>query len=234
MSQNPEIVPRGTIDVPRPKNRVQDFSHPSCKILVTGGSGTGKTQLLGKMIKEAPVNFRFVFDHDGQFAHRFRVQALYSEAELREKVAKGGWVVWDPIELFPGDREEAFRFFCTLVYNLCQETKGRKIAYFDELQDFVTVNERPKEFLMLCETGRRYGIDLFLAAQATNRLHNAVRNQVTELFVFQQIDSKALEFETDTCGLDPEEIKALPKYEYIHKILRGENAGTVQRGGGSE
>lgn len=201
-------------------SNVQKFDHPSCKVLVTGVSGTGKTTLYSRLVHEATVNWRFVYDHQGEFAQRFKKKSCRNGDELIEKTQKGGWVIYDPLEEFgkSGHTKEGFNFFCAYAFEVCQTQKGRKIFCVDELQKLTDIREVPVEFLAICETGRRFQMDVFCISQAPNRLHNAIRNQLTEVYTFRQSDKNAIEYLADN-GFDADKVRELPKFHYLYRNL---------------
>jgi hypothetical protein len=207
----------------------QDFSHPSCKVLVTGTSGTGKTTLFESLVRKERTRLWFVYDHQGEFAARFkRLNAVVrGREELLEKTAKGGWVIFDPLDVFPGRSQEGFEFFCDYIFEVSQKMPGRKILAVDELQVITSNTEPPQSLITLCETGRRFQVDLYCISQAPNRLHNAVRNQLTEVYTFRHSDKNALEYLAQN-GFDADEVRGLKPFEWIHRNL---NSGAIRRSG---
>jgi len=186
------------------------------KILVTGTSGTGKTTLAQKLLKSERAFAKFIYDHQGEFSQRFHVPAIHDADELIAKTAVGGYICWDPIESFPGKAQMGFEFFCDYVFNVSQALGGRKIFFCDELQKLTDTTCEPDEFLCLCETGRRFQIDVICISQAPNRLHNAIRNQLTQVFTFRQSDVNAIKFLSEN-GFDADKIRNLSaeKHEWI-------------------
>lgn len=205
----------------------QDFSHPSCKVLVTGTSGTGKTTLYEQLIRRQHCRVWFVYDHQGEFRQRFKKIAVRNADELIDKTAKGGWVVFDPIDTFPGKTRDGFEFFCDYVFEVSQKMAGRKIFCCDEIQMMQDTGKEPENLLKIIETGRRFQIDCFFISQSCNRLHNAVRNQLTEVYTFRQSDSNALKYLEEN-GFAPDKVRSLPNGRYIHRNL---HTGEIREGG---
>jgi AAA+ ATPase superfamily predicted ATPase len=206
---------------------IQKFDHPSLKILVTGTSGTGKTTLAQKLLKSEKAFVKFIYDHQGEFSQRFHVEPVCDIDQLCEKTAKGGYVCYDPLDAFPGKSQMGFEFFCDFVFNVSQALNGRKIFFCDELQKLTDTATEPDEFLTLCETGRRFQIDIICISQAPNRIHNAIRNQLTTVYTFRQSDANALKY-LDENGFDAEKIRALPNGKWICRNL---NSGEITEGG---
>lgn len=205
---------------------VQKFDHPSFKVLITGTSGTGKTTLFHHLLKREQASLKFVYDHQGEFGQRFKIPSVSSPDDLVEKTAKFGWVIYDPIESWPGKAPQGFDFYCEYVFQTAQASKGRKIFACDELQKLTDTSNEPEKFLTLCETGRRFQIDIIAISQAPNRLHNAIRNQLTQVYTFKQTDSNALKFLEEN-GFDPEAVRALTNHEYLHRDF---NTGEITAG----
>lgn len=199
---------------------LQKFDHPSWKVLVTGTSGTGKTTLAQKLLKKERAFVKFIYDHQGEFAKRFGAERIDNIDDLIEKTARGGYVCYDPIEDFTGKAAQGFQFFCDYVFNVSTALNGRKILFCDELQKLTDTNCEPEEFLTVCETGRRFQLDILCISQAPNRLHNAIRNQLTMVYTFRQSDKNAINYLADN-GFDPEKIRNLSaeKHEWICRNL---------------
>jgi energy-coupling factor transporter ATP-binding protein EcfA2 len=202
---------------------VQVYDHPSKKVLITGTSGTGKTTLLEKLLRKEKARYKFVFDHQGEFAHRFKVEPCYGPENLCEAVAAGGWVCFDPVQMYPGKTPEAFSFFCDFAFCMATTQKGRKIFICDELQKLVDNAKTPDELMCILDTGRRYQLDFFGISQAPNLIHNAIRNQLTEVYTFRQSDENAIKF-LDANGFNETQVRNLKGHDYLWRNLStGEN-----------
>lgn len=205
---------------------VQVFNHPSKKVLVTGVSGTGKTTLFEKLIRNEKARWKFVFDHQGEFSARFGHKAATDISELCEQTARAGYVIFDPVKFAnePGTDGErrglpgAFAFFCDYVFAMSETLRGRKIIVCDELQKLVTNTKTPDELLCILDTGRRYQLDFFAISQAPNLIHNAIRNQITEVFSFRQNDKNAVQYLADS-GFDENKIRNLERFAYLWRNL---------------
>lgn len=214
---------------------VQKFDHKSAKVLVTGTSGTGKTTLFEKMLRSEKARIKFVFDHQGEFALRFQLPAVVDMEGLYKAASIGGFVVFDPIKLCDwedadGERvglEGAFNIFCETIFEMSKVIKGRKIFACDELQKLTGTREVPVEFTTIMDTGRRYQLDVFLISQAPNRIHNAIRNQLTKVFTFRQSDANAITY-LEANGFDAEKVRNLPRGKFLWRDL---DSGEVGGGG---
>ena len=206
---------------------VQKWNHKSKKVLVTGVSGTGKTTLFWRLVSTTPATWKFVYDHEGEFSSRFGLPRCTNTVDLAIQTEKGGWVCFDPVELYPGEAEKGFFFFCDYVMAISSQFKGRKLFIVDELQKVTGTTQKPEEFLKLCETGRRREVDIFAISNAPNRIHNSVRNAVTEVYSFRLTDKNALAFLADN-GFDADSVRNLPNGEYL---WRNFNTGESRRAG---
>jgi len=206
---------------------LQKFDHRSQKLLLTGTSGTGKTTLFEKLLRCEKARVKFIFDHQGEFAMRFDKAACYDADELCDATERGGYVLFDPVKMFPGKTSDAFRFFCGFVFEVGKNLKGRKILACDELQKLVDSDDATDEFLTILDTGRRYQIDVFCISQAPNRIHNAIRNQLTEVYTFRQSDANAVKYLAEN-GFDADAVRGLKNGEYFHRNL---DTGELTQGG---
>jgi hypothetical protein len=76
------------------------------------------------------------------------------------------------------------------------------------------------------ETGRRYGLDAAMISQQPNLIHNRIRNQLTEVVTFQQMDPTAVDW-LETVGFDPEAVRALRPGQFL---VRNLNSGAQTNG----
>jgi len=203
---------------------VQNFDHRSIKELVTGTSGTGKTTLFESLVRKHKARWKFVFDHQGEFSARFKVPAAMCLEDLIAAVERTGWVCFDPVEQFRGKSERGFEFFCDFAFAIAETLRGRKVFACDELQKLTTNREACEELLTILDTGRRYQLDFFAISQAPNRIHNAIRNQLTKIYTFRQSDANAVAYLADN-GFDAEAIRNLPRGKYLWRNLDTGEAG---------
>lgn len=206
----------------------EKFDHPADKRLITGTSGTGKTTLFEKMLTAEKARWKFVFDaKHGEFARRFDHPPCFSADDLCAAMEAGPWVVFDPIRLFPGRPYAGLAFFADFVLAVSTKFKGRKIFAVEELQKLQTPKKDPVELLTLLDTGRTFQLDFFAISQSPNRIHNAVRNQLTKLWTFRQSDANAVKYLAEN-GFDSEKVTSLPRGKFLWKNL---DTGETGEGG---
>jgi GTPase SAR1 family protein len=206
----------------------ENFDWPSCKVLYTGNSGSGKTTLLEKTVKKEKARWKFVYDHKhGEFCKRFGTTPCFDGADLDEALERGGFVVFDPIHSFKGKPEEGFSFWCKWVQAICENSKGRKLFICDELQKLMDTRNEPDDLITILDTGRVYQIDCYMITNASNGIHNRVRQQITEVYAFKQGDKNACEW-LEQKGFDREKLLTMPKFKYVWKNL---DTGETREGG---
>jgi len=99
-----------------------NLAHKSSKLIITGQSGTGKsTYFTQYVLNSFQTLYRmiYVFDHQGEFALRSERPAAMTEEDLIEH-NKTGFVIFDPSEMFPGETESAWNFFCEWTFERCK------------------------------------------------------------------------------------------------------------------
>lgn len=202
----------------------QKFDHRSDKRLITGTSGTGKTTLWAQLLKREPATRKFIYDHQGEFAQRFHIPAIYDMETLVNRTALGGYICFDPVHEFPGQFAEGFAFFCDFVFASAQCVGGRKLFCCDELQKLTANRTEPQELLGLLDTGRRYQVDCLFISQAPNRIHNGIRNQLTYVYTFRQSDTNALKYLEEN-GFAEETVRNLPNGKYCWRNLDSGESG---------
>lgn len=180
-----------------------NFAHKSRKVLITGGSGTGKTTYFLALVQGWKAQ-QFIFDHEGEFSHRTKTRPC-----VRVNDFKGPVICFDPAWCFPGKTPEAFSFFCDFAFTYATKKKGKKVFCCDELQKLIgtSKDEIPPELCTILETGRRYELDFCAISQSPNLIHTRVRNQLTEIVCFRQIDERATRFVESLGIVSPQTLK---------------------------
>jgi hypothetical protein len=186
---------------------IQQIDHRPTKILITGKSGSGKSTYYTRFLDNCDYDKIFIYDHEGEYSVRSGVKPCTNMDELLKELDKR-IIVYDPTIDFQGNSPEGFNFFCEWVFEISRELPGKKLFATDELQKILGTSTLPWEFCCIIETGRRAGIDTVFVCQQPNLFHNRLRNQLTELVTFRQIDKRALAF-LEELGFDPHEVLKL-------------------------
>lgn len=177
-------------------------------------SGTGKTTLAASQFQKEKAAWKFIYDHKGgEFGNRFRIPSVYDWNGIVEATARGGYVCFNPVYLYPGEFQKGFLTFCDYVWSMVTSFRGRKLFLVDELQNLTDNRNAPKEFMTFLDTGRSFKLDTFSLASAPNALHNRLRNQFTEVFAFRQTDDNATKF-LKAKGIEPITVRNLPNGRY--------------------
>lgn len=192
-----------------------------------GCGGHGKTTQLLELLKAEKSERFFVYDHKHEIGRRMGKPYVYTLNGLVEATAKGGWIVFDPCHLYPGQKQAGLQFFLDFIYTISEKLPGRKIVVIDEIHRFMSRQSVPEEMLLIVDDGRNFKIDLFACGQASNSINNEVRHQITECWAFRHSDKNGLAWLAEN-GFDPEEIVRLKPGEFVWRDLAN---GETQRGG---
>lgn len=208
---------------------MRDYNHPAFRSCHFGTSGIGKTTDFVIRLKQqgAKASFVFIHDHKREFAQKLGKPVVTTAAQLVAATSRGGWILWDHCDMFPGDRAAGFRYLCKFIYECAPHLRGRKILVADEVHQVAGPHDDVRNFVMLMDDGRSLKIDAMFISQGANRIHESVRNQITECFVFRQADKNSLEFLTDN-GFDEDQIRNLRPGEWLWRNL---NSGQSAKGG---
>ena len=161
--------------------------------VIAGVSGSGKTTAaLRHMCGASGVACRFIFDFKPEFAARLGVRPVQTANEL-ERAVPSGWVVFQPHRMFPGRLEDAFKFFCRWVFEVCRRGRGRKLLYVDEAWMFCSPNRLPVEVATCIQAGRMEGLEIVWMTQRPHKLNEAIVGQCTELICFTLRSSLAID-----------------------------------------
>jgi hypothetical protein len=198
-----------------------NFKHKPRKVLITGASGSGKSRLALTLVQNwrgmdgKPPKMRFIFDVEGEYAQR----VPGTRRALHWSEFSGQQICFDPCQTFAGEPEKGFDFFCDFTFSASTQFKGPKLFFTDELQDLIGTNlsETPKSLRTMLNTGRRYELDFCAVCQAPNQIHGRVRNQMTEIFCFQQVDENAMRF-VESLGMNG--VQELKPGEFLRKMVK--------------
>ena len=191
--------------------------HKAFRLGIFGASGTGKTTFAEKYLRGTSAEVRFIFDREGEWAHRLKMPQVGNHARMVDML-KTGWVLFEPDSMFSGRHEDAVEFFADWSLKVSARIPGRKVFVVDELQLLVSGHQIGPHVKTIIQTGRRYGVDFVLIGQAPNLIHNAVLGQLTEVVFFRLTNERALEFPQES-GMDVEKIRNLPDWHYVARDM---------------
>lgn len=171
----------------------------------------------------------FIFDDEAEFSDALGIPAAETPEEL-EAAIYSGWVLFDPSKMLDDGRfedlEAALEFFADFTIRVCDVLPGRKFFVVDELGDKVSGSSIPRHLKRIAQRGRRYGIDGVFLGQQLNELHNTVKFQLNELFLFRTGEENALKFAVSQFRFSAEELQRLPDFKWIcRNKLGGESRG---------
>lgn len=185
-------------------------------ITITAGvQGTGKSTFGLRMIANAAPSYDliFIFDPEGEYEQRLRLPAARTPYELSLAFVDG-LVIYDPEQMFGGNWEDAFAFFCRFAFDASERIPGRKLFVVDEAWRYVSPRKEPMELANCVRSGRKRGLELLFNTQTPNLLYGPIRNECTELVCFRLGDVSVLDY-VKTKGLNPEEISTLPDLYFV-------------------
>jgi len=196
--------------------KTQNFAHVPSKVGVVGASGTGKSTYFLRFLRASSYHHKFVFDAQGELWQRLGggVVPCFTTRQLDEAIQRGGFVVFDPVELFEGDLPGAWDYFCDLVFRFAKLTPMTpKLIATDEFQDISSTDMVEWNLMRVVESGRRYTLDWSSVQQGLNLVHNRVRTQLTEVIAFRTTDARPLEPLLEM-GF-PESVSSLPDFSFV-------------------
>lgn len=194
-------------------------------VLTCGKSGTGKSTYNLRYLIASHHDRVFIYDHQGEYCERLHLLPVYDFHSLRERTKTERLLAFDYSKNYSGEMEQCFDLFCDEVFSMCKnhlEPQGVECLFVcDEVQKVTTTSDCPKPLKNIVQTGRRFNLDTALMSQQPNRIHNELREQVTELVMFNLIDENSLKF-VKKMGLDEMPIMKLPELHYIwYDLKRG-------------
>lgn len=185
-----------------------DYTLQPASTLVVGMHGSGKTTFAFRYLLNAECVCRFIFDDMGRAATRLRVRPAYTARELELSLASR-WCVFNPHRMFPGETDQAFKFFCQWVYDVSKRGPGKKLVLVDEVWQWVSPHAIPREFAQMVQAGREENIELVSCTQMPHRLNSSMVGQATELVCFRLQGHLALDC-VELFGVDRDTVSKLP------------------------
>ncbi len=208
-----------------------DILRKASHVLICGKSGMGKSTYGLRNIIGTHHDRIFIFDHQSEYSMRLKIAPCYTFEDMRKKASTDRIVIFDFTQNFPGELEESFEVFCDEVFdmarNFLEPQNIETLFVVDELQKIIPTEKAPKSLKNIYQTGRRFKLDSMTLSQQPNRLHNEVREQITELVLFRLDDMNSLKFVVNM-GKDVEPVKALQPLHYIwYNTVTGEERNSV-------
>jgi hypothetical protein len=204
-----------------------DYTLPPASTLIVGMTGSGKTTFALRYLLNAPCACRFVFDDLGRAAVRLGMVPAYTANDCETALASR-WVVFNPHRMFPGDTAQAFRWFCSWVYDCARRGTGKKLLLVDELWQWTTPQVIPRELALVAQTGREENLELVTATQLPHKVNASITGQATELVCFRLQEHLALK-RVEELGADWNTVASLPLGQWVslNRMSGGKLAGRV-------
>jgi len=190
-----------------------DFTLPPANTLIVGMTGSGKSTFAYRYLVNANAACRFIFDDLGRAATRLKIAPVFFERQCEAALASR-FVIFNPHRMFPGATKDAFRWFCQWVYAASRRGEGKKLLLVDEVWQWQSNMEMPRELALCVQTGREENLELVCATQLPQKVNASVTGQSTELVCFRLTEPLALK-EVKDLGGDPEKVKNLPLGAFI-------------------
>jgi hypothetical protein len=192
----------------------------SC-LIVAGMSGSGKTTLaLRYIVADRGINWRFIFDPEGEFSQRLNVVAAETVSQLGYYLELDqGFALFDPHTIFPGGLDAAFDWFCQWTFEEASRLPGRKVLLLDEAWKYCDRLSIPRSLATCVQTGRKRGLETVFTTQLPHKLNGSVLNEATEAVCFSLQEEKALDF-AQSRSFAREEVAALPLGSFVARNLR--------------
>jgi hypothetical protein len=196
-----------------------ESDHVRAGLAFVGPSGSGKTfQAERFSARWRDCLWRFVFDHTGQWQRKLERPAATTLPECDRQLADHGSCLFDPGPLYGGEIRRAFAAFCHYALVCAERLPRVKLLIVEEVQDVVPAGSGDLKGwpgrLFAC--GRHQRLDFMVCSQFPNKIHDAIRGQLTAIAAFRVDDALPLAW-LEERGFNRAAIRALPKYGYYWK-----------------
>lgn len=204
-----------------------DFTLPPANTLIVGMTGCGKSTFAYRYLVNSNAACCFIFDDLGRAATRLKIAPVFFEKQCEGALATR-WVLFNPHRMFPGATKDGFRWFCQWVYSASRRGAGKKLFLVDEVWQWQSNMEMPRELALCVQTGREENLELVCATQLPHKVNASVTGQATELVCFRLNEPLALN-RVRELGAEAEIVKNLPLGEFVsyNRLDSGLLAGKV-------
>lgn len=187
--------------------------------LILGKSGSGKTELCKRLIKDKP---RFIlFDTISEYKEDKKFEAVYINNKqafleyLFRNLNKKFRIVFDPEDpeetlLLNNEPIDLFDLTCKIVYECLTDV----IFAVEEVANFISPSSMPKYFRKLIRYGRHSNISGYFTSQRPADISPGLRAQATILISFRQHEPRDIQWLRAIIGEDAEKLKDLGEHEY--------------------
>jgi hypothetical protein len=195
-------------------------------IVCSGVSGSGKSTFALRYLVNASLQYRFIFDKEGEYSQRLQMPLAGGQYEMDLGLCRG-WVLFDPHVHFAGRLADAFNFFCDWAYQISERLPGEKLFVVDEAWRYVTARRYPAELSECVQSGRKRGLGCLFNTQNPDALHEVIRSECSELICFKL--GEAFDWPKSK-GFKMEEVAALPTLRFIARNVDsgGELRGAIK------
>jgi hypothetical protein len=206
---------------------MSDFTLPPANTLIVGMTGSGKSTFAFRYLLNVNSACNFIFDDLGRAATRLRIRPAYTAREC-EAALQTRWVVFNPHRMFPGDMKNAFHRFCQWVFDCARRGPGKKLLLVDEVWQWQTNQEMPRELALCVQTGREEALELVCCTQLPHKVNASITGQATELVCFRLAEPLALA-RVRELGADVDVVSKLPLGAFVsyNRLSGGSLAGRV-------
>lgn len=187
--------------------------------VVAGVGGSGKSTFALRYLANAPLDLRFIFDPEGEYAQRLEMEPAHDGYTLALSLSRG-WVIFDPHSMFAGRVTEAFSFFCEWAFVMSERIPGRKLFVVDEAWKYCKPQSIPEAFALICQTGRKRQLELLVNTQRPHLLNGSLLNEGSEFVCFHLQERAALDRMSEY-GFCEDELRSLPDLHFIARTDKG-------------
>lgn len=193
---------------------LQIEARPGCTV-VAGVSGSGKTSFaLRYLVAREDFTCRYAIESPKMDIHARLGLCLAETPEELELAGEDGFVIFNPAQMFPGDRVAALEWFADWSYYHAAKRAGRKILFVDEVWRYCNPQRFPIPLGQWVLDGRGLGMETIFCTQEPNKLPSAIVNERTEAVCFRLQGDKALD-EVEGWSFDRSEVFALPPGSFV-------------------
>ena len=198
------------------------YDHPLNRVGIFGQSGSGKSTFASHYAANAQADARFFWDPEGEWSDRFKQRPATSKEAMLAQLRSTGWVFYDYADMFENGIQ-GLSYFCAWAMEMALYVPGASLVLIDELDEFCSGHQCPRELAILIKRGRRRQVNTVFCSNAPNLLPGVARNNFSEVVAYKLQDENALEF-LKRFGFDAGEVCALGEHEFTARDRNGRQA----------
>jgi len=196
-----------------------NYLYPASRVIVAGVTETGKTTFAERYIRSDKTNDKIlIYDwQDFEFARRLGISPITDWEDLGKRYEQERILCFDPM----GEEAETVENISDFLFSVNADCKHEVLFVGDEFGGILDHKKLLPTTKDLLTKGRRWQLNCLLILHQFNEINYVMRNHVTEVATFRQVDHLATKAaSTYYSDIDTEILQTLGTGEYYYRNIK--------------